>query len=100
MKVQVLNEKFSMKLRFHFDEYDKRQWFILDRYQRRVPVKIAGQEGLKVINMVIDERRKFIVGDVVEVECELISNMKEEWIKVGVKGKLWESGFIADCEIL
>jgi hypothetical protein len=96
--------QFTAELRFHFDQHgpERRRWFMFDdSLHRRVPMQIAGLEGLNTVGMWVQNAATFRAGDSVQVECVVLApELLSPFVKPGAKFELWDSGFFASGTIL
>jgi hypothetical protein len=96
--------QFTMYIYFHFDnKKDSSEvcFCVGEDLERRVPLEIEGIEGLNTVYMLFPKSDLYLANETVTVECRTIApQLYKGKIKPGLKGRLWESGYFADVEIL
>ena len=96
--------QFKMRIKFHFlNKKDPAAgcFYVGEDLTRKVPLEVEGIEGLNTVYMFFSESDLYPADEMVIVECHTIApQLYQGKIKLGLKGKLWESGYFADVEIL
>ena len=115
LKTLIINEPnrviknmlfYQFKMKIKFDFFNTRDpaegyFYVGEDLKRKVPLEVEGIEGLNTVYMFFPESDLYLADEVVIVDCCTIApQLYRGKIKPGLKGKLWESGYFADVEIL
>lgn len=96
--------QFKIQIKFHFAEHDesRRRWFgVGEELKRLVPLEIEGIDCLHTVAMYFATPGKFVAGDRLIADCVIISpQLFLDRITSETKGRLWDSGFFADVEVI
>ena len=96
--------QFMMRINFHFSNKKnpaEGHFVVGEDLKRKVPLEIEGIDGLNTVYMIFPESDLYLADETVIVKCDTIApQLYKGKIKPGLKGRLWESGYFADIEIL